>query len=164
MESRYDPDTQVRYDDIKKEYVDLSTGEITSHIETKATALGRKRYYRIMKGSFYKALSVLDGNSMKAALYIVENCNSGNIFLGSYVDLQHILGVSNKTITSAMVKLQENDIIRMAHPSQWMFNPNLAVSCYDDDIPFLLTKYYSITPYRIRRPKKKESEETDNAH
>lgn len=158
MFREYNPLTRTAFEDVEHEYVDTKTGEVVHTVETKAARYGRPKYYRANKGAFYQALSALDATSIKIALYVAENSNHENIFLGTYKDFEQIMSVSNKTVITSMIKLQENDIIRMAHPAQWMFNPTLAVSCYDDMVPSLIAKYYALAPYGERRQKKNKTE------
>lgn len=157
MAREYNPFTRTAFDNVEHEYVNTETGEIVRTVETKAIRYGRPKYYRATKGGFYNALCALDITSIKIALYIAEYSNYENVFLGTYKDFEQIMGVSNKTIITSMIKLQENDIIRMVHPAQWMLNPTLAVSCYDDMVSSLIGKYYDLVPYSERRTKKNKS-------
>ena len=164
MRSTYDPKSKTLSTRVEKKFVDLETGEILSVAGTSKTKYGNSRYYRANKNEFFKALQALDATSMKVALYIIGTADYYNSVEATYVTLQEKFEVSNKTIAKAMVSLQEHDVIRMVHPAKWMFNPSLAVSCYEEDVEALIEKYNKLTPYSVRRgSKNKEQGGSENA-
>lgn len=163
MAREYNPRTKTAIEGTEKEYMDVETGEIITTVQTKVIHYGQSKFFRIIKGEFFKAMSALDGSSMKVALYIVDNCSHENVFYGTYKDLEQALSFSNKTIIVAMQKIQEHDIIRMIHKTQWMFNPKLAISCYDESVPYITHKYFSLRSYTEKQEQKKTRKENENA-
>lgn len=142
-------------------YLNVDTGDVMNILKLKDISDKNTRFFKVTKTEFYEAMSTLSGSEILAFIYMFDHMSITNVCLGTYVEFQEKLGVSNKTMIKTMVNLQKHDLIRMVHPAQWMINPKYVVRCADNGIPELSAAYAMLKSFEEKKRKKKEEAQND---
>jgi len=149
----------------KKEYIDAETGEVIWVDQISKRVYGSKNFWKCYLMDFLAVLGIIDSRQLDIFIYIVENTNSAtNMFIGTYKKISTDVGVSSRTISIILKKLQENNFIKRVQNGVWLVNPNILMKGNDTKRQILLSYYESESPLdRLTLSRIKQKGSSQNA-
>lgn len=141
-------------------YLDTDTGAVLNLAKIKDVSDRPAQFLKVTKTEYYQAMRALSCTEILTFMHMYDSMTKENIFYGTYAELQEEMGVSNKTMITAMVTLQKHDLFRMVHPGRWMVNPKYVTRCSESEALVLFEKYAVLKPFKGKK-KKKEQDNVD---
>lgn len=145
---RYNQETQVLVGEKKRTLIDQESGEVILVDQITKRVYGTKMFWKVYLMDFLMVLGIIDSKQLDVFLFIVENTSAeNNVFLGTYREISHKVGVSQPTIARIMKKLQENGFIKKKQNGAWFVNPNILMKGNDHKRQILLSYFEDTNGY-----------------
>lgn len=107
-----------------KEFIDSDTGEIhkmqVTDIEDRDA-----NFHKIWLGHLLETLDLIGNKKIKVAMFIMNDLNIENQFLGTHRYIAEKTGVSLPTVTETMSILQESDFLIKVRNGFYRVNPEI---------------------------------------
>lgn len=107
-----------------KEYVDNETGEIVSMQVTDIEERDAN-FHKLWLGHLLETLDMIGNKKIKVAMFIMNDLNSENQFIGTHRYIAEKTGVSLPTVTETMSVLQESNFLIKVRNGFYRVNPDI---------------------------------------
>ena len=138
----YVSETQTLVGSKQRQLQDLDSGEIIHVEQITKRVYGQKAFWKVYLMDFLQILGILDSRQLDILVYILERTEaSNNTFIGTYKKIEADIGVSSKTISKVMNKLQEKKFIKRVQNGVWQISPNIMMKGSDHKKQLLLSYF-----------------------
>lgn len=108
----------------KVQYMNVTTNEVED-FQVVNKEVRDFNFHKIWLEHVLTTFDIIGNQKTKIALYIIDNLNSDNQFIGTVKNIAEKMNCSPETVRQTLNALLENDFLRKIQNGVYMVNPNM---------------------------------------